>query len=175
MTDLDEGFKEKGVKPKKKSFTDAALDILLKEDFDSIEAVKCLSEDIVRSLGLTRGQSCILLQWLSSAPSYALPPPAKDKEESDIISMQGAVGGTAIPPATDHPSAGNMIARNDGTLDGLNGTYTPHVPLRLADVIKSPRPFEFVDRDFKKDICRLNVWSDHNFGECHNRQERHGH
>ena len=32
----------------------------------------------------------------------------------------------------------------------MNGTYTPHVPLRLADVIKSPRPFEFVDRDFKK-------------------------
>ena len=102
MIDLDEDFKEKGVKPKKKSFTDVAraagikdatLDILLKEDFDSIEAVKCLSEDIVRSLGLTRGQSCLLLQWvqsiqpkkrLSSAPSYALPPPAKDKEESDI-------------------------------------------------------------------------------------------
>ena len=170
MTDLDEDFKEKVVKPKKKSFTDVAraagikdatLDILLKEDFDSIEAVKCLSEDIVRSLGLTRGQSCILLQWvqsiqpkkrLSSALSYALPPPAKDKdkEESDIISMLGAVGGTVIPPATDHPSAGNFITRNDGSLDGLNGSYTPHVPLRLADVIKSPRPFEFVDRDFKK-------------------------
>ena len=37
------------------------------------------------------------------------------------ISMLGAVGGTAIPPATDHPSAGNMIARNDGSMDGLNG------------------------------------------------------
>ena len=64
--------------------------------------------------------------------------------------MLCVVGGTAILPATDHPSAGNIIARKGGSLDGLNGTHTPHVPRRLVDVIKSPRPFEFVDRDLKK-------------------------
>ena len=117
MTDLDEDFKEKGGRPKKKSFTDVAraagikdatLDILLNEDFDSIEAVKCLSEDIVRSMGPTRVSSCSGCSLCSRKRGcrrrlhthYLLPQgQMKDKEESEMASMLGVVGGAAIPPA----------------------------------------------------------------------------
>ena len=173
MTDLDEDFKEKGGRPKKKSFTDVAraagikdaiLDILLNEDFDSIEAVKCLSEDIVRSMDLTRVSSCSGCSLCSRKRgcrrrhhTHYLLPPRTNEGQGGIgngfnagRSWRRRYPASTVPPAPGHPSAGNMIARNGGTLDGLNGTYTPHLPLRLAEIIKYPRPFEFVDRDFKK-------------------------
>ena len=44
----------------------------------------------------------------------------------------------------------HLVIRSDETLDNYNGLYTACVPLRLAEMIKSTRPFQLIVCEFKK-------------------------
>ena len=148
-----ENESEKDVRSKKKSFPDLAraaglkdstVEILLKEDFDSVESIRCLTEDIVQEMGLTKAQLCLLQHWMKSlqpkrrgpTQSWDLPPPTKEKGEQDLSILMGAIGGSA---------------EEEGSKTGAGVCNKPlHMPLKELCISKSHRPHEFVDKDFKK-------------------------
>ena len=101
-----ENESEKDVRSKKKSFPDLAraaglkdstVEILLKEDFDSVESIRCLTEDIVQEMGLTKAQLCLLQHWMKSlqpkrrgpTQSWDLPPPTKRKRGTRSFHSNG--------------------------------------------------------------------------------------
>ena len=154
----------KKVTQKKKGFEELAraaglkektLDILAEHDFDSVDTIRLMSETDLQEVGVSRGQKAVLKQWqismepkkkakgasLHSDPVCADKPSTSTADvtitEDEVTSLMSAVAG---------------ISMADGTKDTMDKHSKFLVTPTCSDksIIKVPRPFEYVDKDFKR-------------------------
>jgi hypothetical protein len=107
-----------------------------KEDFDTIEAIRAMSEEDMDSMNITRGQRCLLWKWRES-----LQPKTEPRKDTD-----GAAA--ASDTVTDACDITTLLAGlNIG--DKCSGkSCTGCASVNCSG--KVPRPYDHVDMDYKR-------------------------
>ena len=117
----------------------AAIDALKAEEFDSLEAIKCMRDEDAASLKLSRGQSCLLQKWretLNKRTEKSQPPTSSSDDNSASTSAGAQASANVEVPAGELSVLLNSLSLQDKP--GKNLT-------------KVPRPYQMIiGEDYKR-------------------------